>query len=336
MALIGFLLATVGLGVAAAEVRSFPLGQWGSLSLDLPEGWNVREQGPEAEGGAAIVVSPPSDIPLVLLLTPSPVPGDLDAALALAQRSVQEGAGRLQEVAVEHAVPVKPLRGPQCTAMYVSATDRTVEVPTLEDFQYIDQGVAIVGRLLVTFRQLTNLKDASERGQGLGIVRTARHDPPGPPWRTPEGKVRLEFPGKTWRVALDLPGFEMEPAQLAADHKGVRLAGENPETKMILTVFLEESPKGWTAVKHRDRYWKRIRSKMGIDRRQAIRSERGPLALLEFVLPLPSDTSVNWKSLHAFLDHDGLWLDVHLSKGGFQPRDQAFFDQIVASIRVVD
>src|SRR5207249_5909503 len=56
--------------------QSFSVGQWGNLEIDLPEGWTAGVQGPEAEGGTAIRIQPPSSIPLELLMTPIPAPGD--------------------------------------------------------------------------------------------------------------------------------------------------------------------------------------------------------------------------------------------------------------------
>lgn len=327
------LCALVYTSALGAEPRSFTVGVWGNVEIDLPEGWTANPQGPEADGGAAIRIRPPSETPLELLMTPFPIPGDAENLPRAVRRAVEETAAKVKEVAVEDQLPIRELKGPGCQGLYFSATDRTVETPSLSDFKYMDQGAAAVGRLMMTFTVLTNVADAPERTKALDVVRSSRHLPPGPPWRVSKGSFALAFPGKTWRLTLDLPGYDIGPAELLPEARGVKLAGTNPRTQMIISVFLEKAREGWTAVDHREDYWKRIRKGMRVDREDVQRSERGQMAILEFRVPTIEGAPVHRKSLNAFVVRDGVWIDVHLSKGSFQPDDQVLFDQVLDSLR---
>jgi hypothetical protein len=336
VAVVALVLVLSTTSPTSAALRAFPLGQWGQLGIELPAGWTAVTQGPDASGGSAIRIQPGRDVPLVLLMTPIPgtgSPEDVDAAVGKLAEQIRQ---QIAAVAVETDLPVRELRSPYCHARYVSATDKTVEKPTATDFRYVDQGGAAVGRLLVTFTLLTNVKDAPERAQALEIVRSASHGRPTAPWLTPEGGVALAYPGKTWKLAMDLPGFDIEPTQLKAGGKGVRLAGYNKATKMIITAFLEEAHPGWTAIDHREDAWKTMQRASPMDRQDVKRSERGNMALLEMFVPSYKGKQTNQKHVNAYLVRDGVWIDVHLSKVDFKDADMALFEKVLGSVRLVD
>jgi hypothetical protein len=326
-----FLAATV----ASATPVNYSLGQFGQLGLDLPEGWTANSQGKDAEGGGAVKITPGGGFPLVLLMTPLAAANaeDLDAA---AQQAVEAAKPGLAKNAVETELPVKDLESEGSHAWYVSATDKTVEAGTGTSFKHVDQGAAAVGRLLVSFTILTNANDGAEHAQALEIVKSARHLSAGPPWRTPQGGVAVSYPGKAWKLALDLPGFEMAPTQLGREGKGVRLAGKNKTTGMVVTVFLEEAHAGSTAVAQREDAWKTMQTASPMDRQDVKRSERGPMAILEMRVPTYWGREVNQKSVNAYLVRDGVLADVHLSKVRFQDSDMELFEKVLGTVRFVD
>jgi hypothetical protein len=168
----------------AAETRSFDFEMWEGFEIDLPEGWSANLQGSEAEGGPAIHILPPPGAPLELLLTPFPFPGDAEELKTAVRNAVEQAAEGLKPNAVEDQLAIREMNGPGCQALYFSATDRTVEVPSASDFKYVDQGAAAVGPWMMTFTVFTNAGDAPERSRALEVVRSSRHLPPGPPWRT--------------------------------------------------------------------------------------------------------------------------------------------------------
>jgi hypothetical protein len=335
------LLASVVITLAAtvpalASPRSFSLGQWGQLEIDVPAGWTAESQRKDAPGGFAIRIAPPKDVPLTLLMTPMPAPGsaaELDTAV---REAVEEAKPRLAKAAVESELPVRELRAEGGLALYVSATDKTVEKPTATQFKFIDQGVAAVGRFMVSFTVLTNAKDAPERAQALAVVRSARQVLPGPPWRTAAGGVAMSYPGKAWKLALDLPGFEVDPFQVKPGGKGARLTARNAATGMIVSAFLEEAHAGWTAVENREDAWKAMQADAAMDRQDVKRSERGPLAILEMRVPTYWGREVNQHNVNAYLVRDGVRADVHISKVKFTESDRELFEKVLGSVRIVE
>ena len=318
----------------AAQSR-FSVGPFGVLVLEIPEGWTAASQGESSPGGRAITVTPPGDAQLILLLTPLPVSEKKDSVEA-AQQTLEALKPRLAATAVESSLPVRTMSGPGVRAFYLSATDKTVTNPTPDNFKFVDQGASAMGGILVTFTILTNDKDGAERLAAREIVRTATLAPPLPPKQSPEGTVRLRAPGPKWSLAIDLPGFDLEPIQIREDPPGTKLSGQNRTTHMIITAFIETSKPGWTAVDHREDAWRTMQTASPMERQNIKRSERGAMALMEYFVPTYKGQSVQQKSMNAYLVRDGFWIDVHLSKVEYMLDDDALFEKILESVRIVD
>lgn len=168
-----------------AEPHVFSIGDANAIELDIPDAWSSTPQGSDADGGIAIRIVPSDDLPLVLFVTLLTPEEDIPDPMLSMKSIVENTAARLQEVSEEANLALQELNGPYCKGFYVSSTDRTVERPSMDDFKYIDQGLVKLGDLFMTFTVLTNMKDAPERGEALGIVRSARQFGSSLPDQTP-------------------------------------------------------------------------------------------------------------------------------------------------------
>ncbi len=65
----------IAVGSASAGEEEFSLGPWGAIKFQVPDGWVVELQNPDSESGTAIQFAPP-DAPIILLITPIPVPDE--------------------------------------------------------------------------------------------------------------------------------------------------------------------------------------------------------------------------------------------------------------------
>lgn len=336
---IGRFLATAAaalalLGTPAFGARkSFGFGQWGGISLDVPDGWTAVKQGEGTPGGFAIRVEPAPGGDLVLLVTPIPYAGSQD--LPIAVREVAEGVReKLRTLAVEKDLPIRELKGAHCEGRYVSATDRTVEHPSPGNYRYVDQGAAATGTYFMTFTILTNDATGPHRTVAREIVASAAHVLPGAPWRNPDGSVVIAFPGRPVKLRLSLPGFIVDPLTPKRDEPGVRLAARHPGTGVVVTAFLERSPEGWTAARHREEALALMQAGDGMKRDNLRRSERNGAAILEYEVKEFRGEAIRQRSMNAYLVKDGVWIDVHVSKTGFKPEDQAQLDAVIDSVRL--
>lgn len=171
---IGLLLAVTSL---SAETRSIELLQYGRVDLEIPPGWQMRVDPSGDAAGPSFELRPPRHVPLVLLVTAIPHSGSPEELARAVRRGAEGVLASMREVAIEKQLGIQELRGAHSRLLYVSATDKTVMKPSDVDFSYGDQGVAEVGRIMITFTLLTNDRDAPERREAFGIVKSARHIP---------------------------------------------------------------------------------------------------------------------------------------------------------------
>ena len=140
---------------------------------------------------------------------------------------------------------------------------------------------------------------------------------------------KITFPGKSWALALDLPGFEFSRRDSRSDGKGISVFGSDDARGMVVTVFIEHAAGPGDARACRDYYLSKGQGGH-LHRREVKLSERPGMALVEYYGPRVGIAEIdNQKHVNAYLSHDGLWIDVHLSKMSYGPQDQERFNRIL-------
>jgi hypothetical protein len=156
----------------------------------------------------------------------------------------------------------------------------------------------------------------------------------GPP-RSENGTVELSVPGESWAVALDLPGFYLDPIETRSDGRGVRIIGKNSDTGVLASVYIEPRSSGTTAVAYRESLWRRLQSDDAAEERDEKRSMRGAAAVLDYSIPVIDGLPINQRNVNAVLTTVGMLIDVHLSKVRYAATDDASFERILASLKIV-
>lgn len=323
-----------------SRVESYEAGipglSLGSIEFEVPDDWTSTKQGADSPSGVAIRFEPPGDKPFVLLVTPLPhfKPAG-PAGRCEDMRSIsEETRKRLVEIAEESEVPLHELRGTRACGFYASATDRTVEKPTREDFKYATQGAATNGQAMVSFTVLTNLRNPPELRTALEIVGSARHVGMPESAETALAGIRLAFPEKDWRLAVNLDGFELENAGPPQDGPGMHLVARRGDPIMIVSIFLDEDTRGYTAEGYRRWYRENhLRIIAGSKPHDIEQSERNGLPILEYSHTL-ENLDGKLRHMNAFMVHDGVWIDVHISMGPYESGARALFNEVFDSLSI--
>jgi hypothetical protein len=145
--------------------------------------------------------------------------------------------------------------------------------------------------------------------------------------------VRHNFPGKSWSLLLTLPGFELEPVEVDEDRGHVVLRGSHPATSVVISAWLERAAGPGGAAHFRAQHV--AAHTRGPYRRTGVKQwERGEMALLEGLVVKHDGLRLQQKNVNAFLARDGIWIDVHLSKLGYEPSEWGPFADILDGIRL--
>jgi hypothetical protein len=149
----------------------------------------------------------------------------------------------------------------------------------------------------------------------------------------PSSPHRLELPPVA--VEVDLAGLVLTAETERRDGRGKALAAQDPGRGLVLSVFLEEQPAASSVEECRELYWQKSQDNP-VPKTGVRRSERGPLRLLEWTVQEYRGLALRQHHVHGYLHRQGHCLEVHLSKVGFGPADQPFFDRVLDSVRWVE
>src|SRR5258708_643147 len=143
------------------------------------------------------------------------------------------------------------------------------------------------------------------------------------------------LPGKPWVMEMDGAGFITHTNEIQKDGRRY-FAAENPEKKIILSVYLEEGKEPVTAEGCKQGLQGRATSNVPFKRTQVTFREFGVMEILEYYILQQNDVPLNQRNLFACLGKDKTYADIHLSKVFFKPTDQPLFDALLQSVRFVD
>jgi hypothetical protein len=333
-----------GEGAHGAARRAFVVRGHGRLLVTLPAGWRAVE-GDEGFGpGPTIRIESPGEKFLVLLSPlwnpgePEPPQARADNARLLAELGRRSALGG----SVEREIPLQELEG-GAPGAYFSATDAKLvgREPGPDEFRHVLQGAAAVGPVILAFTVLDD-GPGSWREQALELVSGARHVPDGEPEAGTPGDLeavpddatvpmRLRWPGRSWAVLVDLPGFRVGRRP---DGAGTPYAiGLHPDTGVTASVSLAPAGGAKDAAGCRERALSALAK--AIPRFTVIRADGVGVARAAYELA-EGKAGVPEAHVHAFLYREGTCVNVHASKVGPEPGDADRLEEVLSSARVAE
>ncbi len=145
--------------------------------------------------------------------------------------------------------------------------------------------------------------------------------------------VTVTYPGKSWSLAIDLPGFRQSESDSPQGNPGrIYYFGANDATGIAVSVIMEQGRKNSTNLDCRGYYWSGLQN-APIKRSNFRTWEEGTMAYLEYLAELPG-TSIRQKNLFAFVVKENIYIQIHLSKVNFQPPDNDRFQKIMRSVGI--
>lgn len=326
---------------------AFPVQDHGKLVLSLPPGWMAKE-GERGEGGAPAIRIDGAGGTFSALLTPLWNPGEPEgpqARIDTAQLFAEIARRNALAGSVEREIPLQELSGADVKGFWFTATDRELvgREPGPDEWRHVLQGAAAVGPVLLAFTLLDN-GPGPQRRQLLEVVRAARHAGEGEPEATlevepiPEGRtvpLRVAWPGKSWAVLVDLPGFTAG-ARKGGDWRGPFVLGVHPATGIVVSVSILPAGDAADAAACRDEAMAAIAS--AIPDVREVRSAGdpragGPAAARAAYTIVAKEDGIVQGNAHVFLERDGLCANVHVSKASPEAGDWDRIAEILATVR---
>ncbi|UCG60548.1 MAG: hypothetical protein JSV52_09445 [Candidatus Zixiibacteriota bacterium] len=158
------------------------------------------------------------------------------------------------------------------------------------------------------------------------------------PWSAsaqPSERLTLSLPDLDWALQIDVPDFKIKSGGLRPDGLATKAVAVNDATGIVLSVFIEVAQKPGDSRVAREYYLSGI-EQSPMKEEQMVTSEDGDVALLEYVIKEYQGVKVNQRNVNAYMVRDEFWVDVHLSKAEYVDSEKKLFDELLASVVIVD
>ena len=166
-----FFFAAAG-GAADTVEKRYPLGERGTLALNVPAGW--AEEVRRKDNLPQTVFYSPAGKQQVMVTPLWRARPDLPPfSRASVRQNVEQGLKAIRSQALEQDIPIVEFRGKGGAGWYYDATDRA---PKPGEFAYLRQGMLMVsGELVLWFTILTNDRKDPALAGAMRMLQGAEH-----------------------------------------------------------------------------------------------------------------------------------------------------------------
>ena len=151
----------------------------------------------------------------------------------------------------------------------------------------------------------------------------------------PGGSWRLQLPDKPWALMIDLPGFVLDEQWPGRNGTRRMIRVHDPETRVIVSAFLERNPELASKEQCRDLYWAKLQKSPGTYS-DVTMPARGSMALVRGTIAETMGRPVRQQNVHAHLFRDGVCMEIHLSKVLYEPDDERLFEAVLRTVRFAE
>lgn len=154
-----------------------------------------------------------------------------------------------------------------------------------------------------------------------------------------EGKtLRVSAPAEPWELVFPDAGFTVTADETNEEKKVRRFRAVDETGGFVVSVFMEPARGEGDSAVAREFYWERAKASP-VPKEDVKLSERDveDKALVEYSVPAFKGKMVNQKNVHVYMVRDKVWIELHVSKAGFNAeQDQPTFDRLVKELRITD
>jgi len=145
--------------------------------------------------------------------------------------------------------------------------------------------------------------------------------------------ARIAIPGVKGTLELDVGSGDFQ-TQVRPDGKEVQLRALQRQDGIAITAFLQRVDFAGSSERCRTEWWTGTKTSVPVQRDGLQESSKDGIATVEYVIPEFRGVKVRQKNIHAYLGAANLCAEIHISKAGFEPQDEALFEQVLKTVRL--
>jgi len=161
------------------------------------------------------------------------------------------------------------------------------------------------------------------------------------------GSTVVSLPDESWSLQVNLSGFKMEANGVKSDGRGYLLA-ENEKTGVTVSATLEKGDTGQSSLGCKEIMQARVADTQenravdkaaGIEKKNVRTWQAEDKSFMEYLIPVMKGTGgmtipINQQNRFLCFVHDGVFVDMHVSKVDFHASDTKLIDAVFDSVQI--
>ncbi len=144
--------------------------------------------------------------------------------------------------------------------------------------------------------------------------------------------IVITVPAAPWTLTLPGDNLAIEQQQIKPDGQHGYFLITTTKNDMTISLFIEPAVKCKSSKECRDMVWK-MGNPSWENPQKVVLSEIGDVSFVEFFMASYQSMPVQQQNMYAEFVVDGFWVDLHISKTLYKPKEHELFERLVKSIK---
>lgn len=145
-------------------------------------------------------------------------------------------------------------------------------------------------------------------------------------------RIGMTVPAAPWTLTLPGDNLAIEQQEIKPDGRYGYFLIADGKNHLTISLFIEPAVKCKTSKECRDMVWK-AGNPSWENPQNVILSEIGDVSFFEFFMASYQSMPVQQQNMYAEFVVDGFWVDLHISKTLYKPKEHELFERLVKSIK---
>jgi hypothetical protein len=146
------------------------------------------------------------------------------------------------------------------------------------------------------------------------------------------GRIGLTVPAAPWTLTLPGDHLVVRDRKVKPDGRYGYFLLSDEKNKLTVSAYIEPAVKCRSSRECRDMVWE-AGNPTWEDPQNLVLSEIGGVSYFEFLMPTFQGVPVRQQHMYAQFVVEGYWVDLHVSKPLYEPREHELFERLVKSVR---
>ena len=147
-----------------------------------------------------------------------------------------------------------------------------------------------------------------------------------------DGRIGFTVPAAPWTLTLPKENLTVDKRQVKPDGQYGYFLLRDDKNELNISMFIEPAKDCKNSKACRDMVWK-LGNPSWENPQNVVLSEIGEVSFFEFLMPSYRGQPLRQQNMYVEFVVDEFWVDLHISKVLYQPKEHELFERLVASIR---